>query len=33
MFENTVTIIDTEQNKVIDTIEIGEVPNDISILK
>ncbi|EWG12850.1 beta-propeller fold lactonase family protein [Cytobacillus firmus] len=31
MFENTVSIIDKEQNKVIDTIEVKGVPNGISI--
>lgn len=32
MFENTVTVIATEQNKVIDTFEVGEIPNGISIM-
>ena len=33
MFENTVSVIDTEKNIVIDTIEVGEIPNGISIMK
>lgn len=33
MFENTVSVIDTEQNKVIETIQVGEIPNGISIMK
>ncbi|WP_312098643.1 YncE family protein [Niallia sp.] len=33
MYEDTVSIIDTEQNKVIDTINVGEIPNGISIMK
>ncbi|MFD2444382.1 YncE family protein [Bacillus sp. CGMCC 1.16607] len=33
MFENTVTVINTEQNKVIDKIDVGEIPNGISIMK
>lgn len=32
MFENTVTVIDIESNKVITTIEVGEIPNGISIM-
>ncbi|WP_231593957.1 hypothetical protein [Cytobacillus firmus] len=31
MFEDTVSIIDKEQNKVIETIEVKGVPNGISI--
>lgn len=31
MFDNTVSVIDNENNKVIDTIKVGEVPNGISI--
>lgn len=32
MFENTVSVIDNEQNKVIQTVEVGEIPNGISIM-
>lgn len=32
MFENTVSVIDNEQNKVIQTVEVGETPNGISIM-
>ncbi|MEC1742791.1 YncE family protein [Schinkia azotoformans] len=32
MFENTVSVIDNEQNKVIQTIDVGEIPNGISIM-
>lgn len=32
MFENTVSVIDNEQNKVIQTIEVDEIPNGISIM-
>lgn len=33
MFEDTVSIIDIEQNKVIETIEVKSIPNGISITK
>lgn len=33
MYENTVSVIDTEQNIVLDTFEVGEIPNGISIMK
>lgn len=33
MYENTVTVIDTEKNKVIKTFEVDETPNGISIMK
>lgn len=33
MFENTVSIIDLKTNSVKETIEVGEVPNGISIMK
>lgn len=33
MFEDTVSVIDTENNKVIDKIEVGDIPNGISIMK
>ena len=29
MFENTVSVIDKEQNKVIKTVQVGEIPNGI----
>ena len=32
MFENTVSVIDNDQNKVIQTVEVGEIPNGISIM-
>lgn len=32
MFENTVTVIDIAENKVITTIDVGEIPNGISIM-
>ncbi len=32
MFENTVTVIDVAENKVIATIDVGEIPNGISIM-
>ena len=32
MFENTVSMIGNEQNKVIQTVEVGETPNGISIM-
>lgn len=32
MFDNTVSVINNEQNKVIDTVEVGETPNGISIM-
>lgn len=32
MYENTVSVIDNEQNKVIQTVEVGETPNGISIM-
>ncbi|WP_256241502.1 YncE family protein [Bacillus sp. V3B] len=31
MFEDIVSVIDTEQNKVIETLEVGETPTGISI--
>ncbi|MBD8071292.1 beta-propeller fold lactonase family protein [Bacillus sp. PS06] len=33
MFENTVTVIDIERNEAINTFEVGEIPNGISIMK
>ncbi|WP_458411911.1 YVTN family beta-propeller repeat protein [Schinkia sp. CFF1] len=33
MFDNTVSVIDNNQNKVIQTVEVGETPNGISIMK
>ncbi|WMT18480.1 hypothetical protein RFB12_14525 [Parageobacillus toebii] len=32
MFENTVSVIDKEQNKVIKTVQVGEIPNGISVM-
>nr|WP_312856085.1 hypothetical protein [Anoxybacillus tepidamans] len=32
MFDNTVSVIDKEQSKVIKTIQVGEIPNGISIM-
>lgn len=32
MYENTVTVIETKQNTVIETFEVGETPNGISIM-
>jgi YVTN family beta-propeller protein len=29
MFENTVSVMDKEQNKVIKTVQVGEIPNGI----
>jgi YVTN family beta-propeller protein len=29
MFENTVSVMDKEQNKVIKTVQVGEIPNEI----
>ncbi|AST91714.1 MAG: YncE family protein [Bacillus sp. (in: firmicutes)] len=33
MFDHTVSVVDTEQNKVIETIEVGETPNGISVME
>ena len=33
MFDNTVSMIDNDQNKVIQTVEVGETPNGISLMK
>ncbi|WP_041468523.1 YncE family protein [Geobacillus sp. C56-T3] len=32
MFDNTVSVIDQEQDKVIQTVQVGEMPNGISIM-
>ncbi|MBT2696673.1 hypothetical protein J7E79_04480 [Bacillus sp. ISL-40] len=32
MFEDTVTVIDNSQNKVLKTIKVGKTPNGISIM-
>lgn len=32
MFDNTVSVIDQEQNKAIQTVQVGEMPNGISIM-
>lgn len=32
MFDNSVTIIDTEEMKVLETIQVGEIPNGISVM-
>lgn len=32
MFDNTVSVIDKEQNKVIKTVQVGEIPNGISVM-
>lgn len=32
MFDNTVSVIDKEQSKVIKTIQVGEIPNGISVM-
>jgi YVTN family beta-propeller protein len=33
MFENTVSVIDLETEKAVDTFRVGEIPNGISIMK
>ncbi|NRD76468.1 hypothetical protein HPT25_03055 [Bacillus sp. BRMEA1] len=32
MFDNTVSVIDNSQNKVLKTIKVGKTPNGISIM-
>jgi YVTN family beta-propeller protein len=32
LFENTVSVMDKEQNKVMKTVEVGEIPSGINVM-